>query len=284
MGVNNKMSKVNFEIASPEKIAEFIYDLKDTLDESNLKQRSGSPCIFVELEPDLKEELFYARELTSRLKEKLVKEIKKKKDFKIERLNRFLERVREEWKQIEETYFNEMKKFFKFKRDKTFFCYINNCIVGAYFGENEVSLPYFKEFEKELGEDEERNLLAEATFTIAEEILHLLYFDYIRKVFGKAFTFEEIYDMGDDKYSGWHLVELIPEYLLVHNLVFEKFGWDKINREEQRYFWITELREKIDPIFKEKSFKDFIIEIHKPFSLKPKKNEIRCHPYKQEIC
>lgn len=246
------MSKVNFEIASPEKVVEFIYDLKGTLDESNLKQRGGSPCIFVELEPELKEELFYARELTFRLKEKLVKKIKRKMDSEIEGLNRFLERIREEWKQIEKTYFNEMKKFFEFKEEKGFYCYINNCVVSAYFGENEISLPYFKELGRELKEDEEEILLSEATFTIAEEILHLLYFDYIRKVFDKAFTFDEVYDMGDDDYSGWHLVELMPEYLLVHNPVFNKFGWNRINREKQGYFWITNLRKKTDPLFKKK--------------------------------
>ena len=52
------MVKVHFEIPSFEKIAEFIYDLKDTLDKSTLKQRSSLDCIFVELKPKLKKELF----------------------------------------------------------------------------------------------------------------------------------------------------------------------------------------------------------------------------------
>ncbi len=263
--------KVKFEIASPEKVAEFIYDLRDTLDKSNLKQKGGSQCIFIDFDPILKEELFYAKELTLKLKEKLTREIKKKIDFQREKMDRFLDKIKREWKQIEEIYFKEMKKFFEFKEDKIFYCYINNCVVGSYFGENEISLPYFQEFEKELEKNREKNLFSEATFIIAEEILHLLYFDYIRKLFGRNFSFEEIYDMGNDDYSGWHLAELMPEYLLVHNPVFKEFGWNKINREEQGYFWIIDLRKKIDPLFKEKSFKDFIIEIHKPFSLKPKK-------------
>lgn len=70
------MGKVEFKIASAEKIAEYIYDLRHTLDESKLEQRSGKGCIFVELEPELKKELFYSKKLTSNLKKKLINKIK----------------------------------------------------------------------------------------------------------------------------------------------------------------------------------------------------------------
>lgn len=259
------MVKVHFEIPSFEKIAEFIYDLKDTLDKSTLKQRSSLDCIFVELKPKLKKELFYAKGLTSELKEKLVKEIEKKMNSEKEEMIKFLNQIKSKWKEIEKTFFNEMKKFFGFGDDKEFYCYINNCIVSSYFGRNEVSLIYFKEFDNKIEEEKKKKLMIEATSTIAEEILHLLYFDYLRKIFRKNFTFDEVYDMGNENYSGWHLVELMPEYLLTHNPAFKKFGWDKIEREKQGYFWIPKIRKKIDPIYKEKSFKNFIIEIHKPF-------------------
>jgi len=39
------MRKVEFKLASPEKIVEYVYDLKHTLDESKLEQRSGLGCI-----------------------------------------------------------------------------------------------------------------------------------------------------------------------------------------------------------------------------------------------
>lgn len=262
------MAKVHFCITPFEKLAEFVYDLRNTLDESTLKQRSGSPCIFIEFEPELKKELFYAKRLTPKLKEKLVKKIRKKMCYQKDGMNKFLKEIKKKWYEIEEIYFEEMKRFFEFKKDKEFYCYINNCVTNSYFGVNEISLVYLKEFNGDLDKKKKEELLAEATFSIAEEILHLLYFDYIRKLFDKNFTFEEIYDLGDDNYSGWHLTELIPEYLLAHNPTFEKFGWNKVDREKQGYFWITKLRKKTDPIYQEKSFKDFIIQIHKPFLLK----------------
>lgn len=263
--------KVNFEIPSTEKVVEFIYDLKGSLDESNLKQRGGSPCIFIDLEPELKKELFYAKELTSELKEKLIEKIEEKMNSRKNEMNNFLSEVEEKWREVERIFFSEMKRFFGFEDDKEFYCYTNNCVVSSYFDKKEVSLIYFEEFNKELNDNKKKKLLSEATFTVAEEILHLLYFDYIRRIFGREFSFDEIYDMGDDNYSGWHLAELMPEYLLVQNPLFEKFGWNKINREEQGYFWINEIRKKTDPIFKNKNFKDFIVEIHKPFFLKPKR-------------
>lgn len=259
------MAKVHFEIPSSEKIAEFVFNLKDTLDESILEQRSGSACIFIEFEPELKRELFYAKKLTPELKEKLIKEIERKMSSQKKEMNKFLNRVKSKWSEIEEIFFNEMKKFFEFENNRKFYCYINNCVVSSYFDENEISLIYFKEFNKDLNKNEKGGLLVEATFTIAEEILHLLYFDYIRKIFNKNFTFEEIYDLGNDNYSGWHLVELIPEYLLVGNPSFKKFGWNKIDRQKQGYFWISKIRKKTDLIFRKNNFRDFIKKIYEPF-------------------
>lgn len=258
------VSKVYFEIAPPEKIVEFVYDLRDTLDKSKLDQREGSPCIFVEFEPELKKELFYAKKLNPKLKEKLIHKIDEKMSSEREGMGEFMKEVKLKWEEVEKTFFNEMNKFFELGCERDFYCYVNNCVVSSYFGNNEISLIYFREINKNVDKEKKKELVEEATSIIAEEILHLLYFDYIRSVFNKNFTFDEIFDLGDDNYSGWHLTEIIPEYLLFNNPVFEKFGWNKINREKQGYFWIPKIKKKLDPLWqKRKSFKDFLIKAHK---------------------
>lgn len=152
-----------------------------------------------------------------------------------------------------------MKKIFGIKKNKKYVCYLNNCVVSAYFGNNEVSLTYFNKNKK--------RRIETSTFVIGEEILHLIYFDYIRKIFNKNFSFDEIYDLGNDEYSGWHLTELMPEYLLVQNLSFKKFGWNKMDREKEGYSWISRIREKTDKFYNKKDFKNFILEIHKPLNI-----------------
>ena len=257
------MGRVEFKIASAEKIAEYIYDLRHTLDESKLEQRSGLECIFVEFNLDLKKELFYSKKLTFDLKKKLVKNIKMQLGSQKKEMITFLKEIRKEWAKIEEIYFKEMKNIFEIKKYKKYICYLNNCVVSAYFKNNEISLTYSEKFKKN-----KEKLIEESTFIIGEEILHLIYFDYIGKLFNKNFSFDEIYDLGNDEYSGWHLVELMPEYLLVQNPLFKKFGWNKINREKKGYFWISKIRKKIDRFYDKKDFKKFIIKIHESFNLK----------------
>jgi len=200
--------------------------------------------------------------LNSILKKKLMVEIKTKIDSQKEEMVLFLEEIKKEWKKIEKTYFEEMKNIFSIKKDKKYICYLNNCVVSAYFENNEVSLTYFEKFKKD-----KKKMVEYSTFAIGEEILHLIYFDYIRKLFNKNFSFEEVYDWGNDEYSGWHLVELMPEYLLVHNPVFKKFGWNKIDREKEGYFWISRIRKKTDKNYNKKDFEKFILEIHKPLNI-----------------
>lgn len=257
------MSKVEFKIAPPEKIAEYIYDLRHTLDKSKLEQRGGLGCIFVELNPKLKKELFYSKKLTPSLKKKLIDNIKIKLNSQIEEMSLFLEEIKKEWKKIEMIYFKEMENIFEIKENKKYICYLNNCVVSAYFGDNEISLTYFEKFK-----ENKKKILQDSTFVIGEEILHLIYFDYLRKIFNKNLSFEEVYGWGSDEYSGWHLVELMPEYLLVENPSFKKFGWNKINREKEGYFWIPKIRKKTDKIYNKKNFKKFIFEIHKPLKIK----------------
>lgn len=258
------MSKIRFEVASSDKIAEFIFDLKDSLKEEALKQRSGSSCIFVQIEPEIKTELLNAERLTVELKEKLKKIAEKKLNEKEKELKDFKKEVEDYWREIEENYFEEIQKNIPISLEKEYICYINNCVVSSYFNNNEISLTYFEEFSRLLKKEEKKKLLSEISFIIAEEVLHLIYFKYWKKIFNLNLTYDKIFDIGTDDYSAWHIAEIIPEFLLVQNSHFKKFGWGGIDRSKRGYFWIPKIKEKLGPLWKsKKNFKDFLIKAHR---------------------
>jgi len=258
------MSKIKFEVASSDKIAEFIFDLKDSLEEKALEQRSGSPCIFVSLEPEIKKKLFNTKILTEDIKKGLKEIAEKKLNEKKQDLQKFKKEIENYWINVEKIYFNELEKNIPIDFEKEYICYVNNCVVSSYFNNNEISLIYFEEFSKLLKREEKQKLLSEISFIIAEEILHLIYFKYWRKIFGLNINYNEIFDIGSDDYSAWHIAEILPEFLLVENPIFTKFGWGKINRAKKGYFWIPKIKEKLDPLWRnKKNFKDFLIKAHK---------------------
>ncbi len=253
------MPKVTFKIAPPEKIAEFIFDLKDSLEEGALDDRSGSPCIYVKLPEELRKKLVKSNKLSLDLKEEIINLIhNSKEDYK--NMGSLIIKLKKHWNaKINDLFFSEIKKIIGNSLKETYICYITNKVVGAYFGDIEITISYTKDMNVETG-----------SFILAEEILHLVYWQVWKDIYKKDISnIDEIFSIGKGKWSCWHIAEIIPEYLLVENSVFKKFGW----RKQKRYLyytWIPELRKILNPIWKnKKDFRDFITKAHEKLGCSP---------------
>ncbi len=136
-------------------------------------------------------------------------------------------------------------------------------VVGAYFGNTEITINYTKDMHVETG-----------SFILAEEILHLVYWQVWKDIYKKNISnIDEIFSIGKGKWSCWHIAEIIPEYLLVENSIFKKFGWKKQKRYLY-YTWIPELRKILNPIWEnKKDFRGFIIKTHEKLNCTPKNAE-----------
>lgn len=251
------MPKLIFKLAPPEKIAEFVFELRDSLREGGLDERSGKSCIYLPLPNDLKKELVSQKKLTVESKKKIVAIYKEFAEKDEKAMKDYLKENERYWNNnIKDIYFKEIEKLIGEEFDETYVCYITNAVVGSYFDKNIVVLDYHGEL----------NLSIDSG-VIAEELLHLLYWKVWCKAFNKKDYNESIYE--GKKWSAWHISELIPQYLLVENNSFEKFGWNNMKRENV-YFWIPQLRKILDPLWKNKrNFRNFIIRAHKKLGCLP---------------
>lgn len=259
------MAKVIFKIASNKKLAEFIFDLRYTLDSKKLNQLGGSSCIFVSLSPSTKKELSTTKKFSNKLKKMIMSDLEK--NYRIEKdiFEEYKKEVEKKWKILEKEFFKELKKIIPIKFRKEYTCYISRAVINAYFFKKDVSLEFYELKDKK--ESIKKRIIEKATSIVAEEILHLIYFDYWNKVFKKNYSYEQVYDLGTNKYSGWLISEIVPEFILIENPLFKKYGWDKVNRVESGYFWIPKHKNKLRKIWNTSNFKDFLIETHKDFKI-----------------
>lgn len=262
------MSKVKFKTHSKKKLAEFIWDLKNSFPEENLKERDNNPCIHIDFSEDLIKKILDSKKLNPVLKRKIVKEIKildsEKKEIK-----EFIKGFEKFWrKEVEKIYFLEMKRIFGKKYlEKEYFCYPTKKVTGAYFGKNEITIiwnPLKKETKNKLNKNEF------SAIVLAEEILHLIYWELWQEIYNREIkNIDEVFEIEGIKWSCWHVAEIIPEYILVQNNLFKRFNWDKDNRS-RGYPWIPELKNTLDPIWKNsKDIKEFIIKAHKKLGINP---------------
>ncbi len=253
------MTNVIFKIASKQKIAEFIFDLRHTLDPKKLTQTTKSSCIYTPLSLSTKKNLLGATKLSVNLRKQIIRDLKKESGLNKDILVDFKNEVEKNWKKVEKVFFKEIKKIMPLKLKKKYICYISNSVINAYYKDNEISLKY-QSFSKLNIE----KVMTYVTSIVAEEILHLIYFKYWNKIFDLNYSPMKVFDLGTDEYSGWHISEIVPEFILVDNLAFKKYGWDKINRTAV-YFWIPKLKKKLKSLWVKGNFKNFLIESHKSF-------------------
>ena len=245
--ISMKMAKVIFKQLTPEKFAEFIFDMKECLSEKDL-HREGS-CFFFDIPKNIVKEIIDSEKLTAKLKEKIISllsDFKKIESSAIKELQYFWE------EKVNYLFFREMEKIMPDCSDSEYICYVTNKMIGSYFEkENEIVVDLVKEKD-----------MAYHSSIIAEEILHLIYWKFWRRLFDKDMALNERFDIGNADINGWSISEIIPDYLLIENKSFENLGWDTIDRSKG-YSWIKKIRKKLDLLWLEKKdFGDFVIKSH----------------------
>lgn len=242
------MAKVMFKQLNPEKFAEFIFDMKECISADELNRRDS--CFSFDIPKELAKEIISSKQLTDGLKEKIIFLIKNIKQIDKETIRR----IQDFWnKKVNNIFFQEMEKYMPRCSASEYICYVTNKMVGSYFERDNEIVMKFKS-------DKDKSWLASV---VAEEVLHLIYWKFWKKLFNKNMSLDERFDIGNDDVNGWSISEIIPNYLLIENDSFKSLRWFDIDRSKG-YKWIIELKEKLDPLWKEKKdFSDFIIKAHK---------------------
>jgi|TARA_Y100000310_G_scaffold223427_1_gene225271 uncharacterized protein YggL (DUF469 family) len=242
----NKM-RVVFKQLNPEKFAELIFDMKECLSADELNREDS--CFSFDIPEELVKEIILTEYLTDELKEKIIFSIKDFKlidEIKIEKIQKFWD------ENVNNIFFREMERFMPGCSVSEYTCYITDKMIGSYFERNSEVVMKFMENKDE----------AWLSSVVAEEILHLIYWKFWRNLFDKNLTLNERFDIGNDEINGWSISEIIPDYLLIENKIFEQLSWSNIDRSKG-YVWIKDLREKLDPLWSNKeSFSDFVIKAH----------------------
>jgi len=244
--MENKM-KVIFKQLNPEKFAELIFDMKECLSADELNREDS--CFSFDIPEDIVKEIISSKFLTDELRLKIIRVTK---NFKlIDKSN--IEKIQKFWDEnVNNEFFQEMEKVMPGCSASEYICYVTDKMVGSYFEENNEIVIKF------MGDKSEAWLSS----VIAEEILHLIYWRFWENLFDKNMGLGERFDIGNDEVNGWSISEIIPEYLLIENKVFKKFGWNNLDRSKG-YRWIRDLRKKLDSLwFKKNDFSDFVIRAH----------------------
>lgn len=253
------MKRLKFRFHNKQKLAEFVWDLRNSFPKENLSERNNNPCIYINFSRGLIKDMLNSEELTPTLKNKIAKEIKiSKEDIKI--IRQFSKNLEDYWnKKVNNCFFNEMGKIFGYKYlQKEYICYPTNKITGSYFGKNEITSVVNNKYK-----NNELNEIEFASVVIAEEILHLIYWKLWQEIYNKKITnIDEIFGLEGPEWSCWHIAEIMPEYLLINNPKFNEFRWNKDNRSSG-YTWIPKLKKILDPIWNNsRNIGDFVINAH----------------------
>ena len=225
--------KVIFKIPSYEKVAQEIFNHVQFLKEKYNR------VIYLNLPENLVKEIIGKNFLE--IKEKIIEEVKKKHDIK--KLENYKMGLKKYWNPLNKLFFENLKEIMRFDfKYKEYVVYITEIIRGMYSTENVVFTNPNEEVKK-------------SGYIIAEEILHLHYWDIYRKIV------KDVKCPWRDNERVWEFSETIPEFVLTDNL-FERFSWGKnLNR---KYLFIEKRKKELLPVWKDKkSFKDFMIKIHK---------------------
>lgn len=239
--------KVVFKQLNPAKFAELIFDMKGCLSARELNREDSYFSFNISYE--LSREIISSEFLTDELKRKIMEVVK---DFKpIDKI--IIEKVQKFWDEnVNDLFFQEMEKVMPRCSASEYICYVTDKMVGSYFEKNNEAVLKFVKHKDE----------AWLSSVVAEEILHLIYWNFWKNLFDKNMTLDECFDIGNDRVNGWSISEVIPDYLLIENKTFEHLCWNKIDRSKG-YKWIKSLRKKLNPLWSEKKdFSDFVIRAH----------------------
>lgn len=230
-----KKPKINFVIPTYEEVALKIFyiinggrDYKKVV-LANIPQELVDKCIEKRF-PEVKEELI-----------KFVKNY-----HNIEKLNDSKKELEEAWKPLNDLFFNNLKNIMDVNKfEESYDALLTTLIRGSYTTENKVFVNFIPGIERTI-------------FILAEEILHLVYWDLFRELFDGRLSDEKC--PWTINKAIWEISETIPDFVLTENS-FEKFGWGKnLNRN---YQFIKSLKEKLNPFWKNrKNFQEFLIKIH----------------------
>jgi len=241
------MINVIFKQLNKEKFAEFVFDMKECLPKDAELNRESS-CFSINLSTEVIKEIIAAKTLSEGLKKKIMEVIPNDPVDREQIMS-----IQNFWNEnVNELFFEEIEKYMPGCSAQEYMCYVTDKMVGSYFENNgEVVMKYKK--------GKSNGWLASI---VAEEILHLIYWNFWKKTFNIEMSLDSRFNIGEGDVNGWSISETIPEYLLIENPRFRKLGWDKINRIEG-YSWLTKVRKSLDPLWeKSKTFKEFIIEAH----------------------
>lgn len=258
--------KIKFKLHSKKKLAEFVYDLRNSFPQENLSERNNNPCIHINFSEKLVRKILDSEKLDNKLKREIEREINLNSE-EVKRTKEFIKDFKKYWNNnINAIFFQEMGNTFGKKYiQKKYSCYPTDKVTGAYFGKEEITIAINPRLETKL------NKFEYSAVVLAEEILHLIYWKLWQEIYNKKIDFiDKIFDIGGPRWSCWHIAEVLPDYLLVKNNAFEKFNWHKDNRAIG-YTWIPKIRKELDSVWKNsKDMKEFIIKSHKKLGIKVK--------------
>ncbi|PIN92711.1 hypothetical protein COU61_01300 [Candidatus Pacearchaeota archaeon CG10_big_fil_rev_8_21_14_0_10_35_13] len=252
--------EINFQVPTPEKVAEFVYSLKEslgeTVEDAEENYENQEACIFIPLSKELVRRIIMSKELTDELREEISEIIRPLLNKEKEELDKTLIKIKELWAKINKSYWKEIEKYFPGLIEESYDAYLTNIVCGAYFDGNEVTIPKYKSVNESL-----------FVYVMAEELLHLAYWKFWEELCGKRKE-EFMWNSGIEGWNSWNISEAIPEYLLINNPTFKKYGWDKFKRTNS-YPWLDKIRPLLDPLWKnKKSFKEFVIKSHKVLGIR----------------
>ena len=250
------MPEVTFYICDLKEVIERIFSFKKEFTQKVDKSHSS---ILIKLPSSFKKIIKTQKEFSLTFKKKLIHVLKKEYPSE-EKLQIFKKNLEKEWFKVHDLFFKYFKKKCGFRWPyKKFEVGILFGVCGHY-EENKIFVPYadFKE-----------NVFFYPSFVVGEELFHIGYWDFFERFFRIKLNDPYNFHIKDEKFSIWHISELLPEYYL-KTKPFTKFGWHKFNRVSG-YPWLTKIKKIADPLWKKNlSFKDFFIELHKKCGCYPK--------------
>lgn len=234
MLINKMEQKVIIKAGNPELIAERIFGMMKRIDINDChKFVYGLPLT-------LAEETKNAENFED-IREKLTRFVEKSCD---KSLSEKTNKLKEMWAEKEDKYFNLIRKTFGYEcpYDK-FFGYTNNVLVGSYGDKNDFVIRM----------EEDWNV---PFYSIMEEIFHIIYWDFWRKVFKNNDTQPWLLKKSENaEFSAWEISEVIPEYV---------FDFKGNSGREKFYTWLPRAKKILNNLWNnKKSFADFLIKAHR---------------------
>ncbi len=159
--------------------------------------------------------------------------------------------LQKNWDKINDKFFTRINNFFNVELpSKEFIGYTTDLMIGNYGEDNEFVVRLTDNLEV-------------ALFVAMEEIFHLVYWSYWKRIFGDANQKPWLLrEDSKNSLSVWKISEVIPEYF------FDFKG--KPSRREKSYPWLIQAKKLLNPLWQESNsnLELFLIKSHKLCELK----------------